>query len=202
MHKRIFLTGPAGCGKSRLIREALGGRLAMVGGFMTGPVHGPDGYAKGYALRPAAACAGVEGLACPVFLDAGVWPPVRDNEVFRVYGTRLLREALWYPCAVLDELGGFELLIPQFRAALEELLGSGLPLLGTVKTAEDAEAWRQLFGLGERFTQHAAQFRAMLSADENTLILDLSCCSEADARRALGDWADAFIGNPPGGLAK
>ena len=37
MEKKIFLIGPAGCGKSRLIREVLGEKLASAGGFVTEP---------------------------------------------------------------------------------------------------------------------------------------------------------------------
>ena len=192
MEKRLFLTGPAGCGKSRLLREALGGRLAGAGGFMTGPLIGPEGYALGYLLQPTAAAAGLEGFDCPLFLDASVWPPQRDNEVFRSTGVQLLKEAVWYPYAVVDELGGYELLIPQFRAALEELLRSGVPLLGALKTPEEAELWRQLFGLGERFTLHAEQFRRSLGSDGDTRILDLSVLSEEETRRALSDWVAAY----------
>lgn len=192
MEKRIFLTGPQGSGKSRLIREALGAKLAWAGGFVIGAEAGDSGYAEGYALRPAAAAGGVEGLPSRRFLECRAWPPVRDNEVFRVFGAELLREAALYPFAVLDEIGGFETLIPQFREALEALLQSGLPLIGALKTPEEAEQWRQLYGLGERFTEHTERLRNNLYRDPDTRILDLREIAEPEALAILRAWTETY----------
>ena len=192
MEKRIFLTGADPKTRSRLIREALGEKLAWAGGFVIAAEANVRGYADGYALRPAAAAAGVEGLPSRRFLDCRSWPPERDNEVFRSFGTELLREAALYPFTVLAEIGGFETLIPQFREALEALLQSGLPIIGALKTAEEAEGWRQLFGLGERMTQQTDRLRAGLASDPDTRILDLNEVSEAEAHALLRAWAAAY----------
>ena len=193
MEKRIILTGPAGSGKSRLIREALGPRLAEAGGFVTQAELSADGFAEGYALVPTAAAAGVEGLERRRFLDCRAWPPRQDNEVFRFYGVQLLREAAYYPFAVLDELGGTETLIPQFREALYELLQSDLPLLAALKTPEDTERWRQVYGLGERLTAHTDALRRALADDPDTLVLDLGQLSEAEVRPLLRRWAEEHL---------
>ena len=192
MEKRLFLTGAEAEIRSRLIREALQEKLAWAGGFVIAAEAGERGYAEGYALRPAAAAAGVEGLPSRRFLDCRSWPPQRDNEVFRVFGTELLQEATLYPFAVLDEIGGFETLIPQFREALETLLQSTLPQIGALKTAEEADAWRQLFGLGERMTQQTDRLRAILAADPDTRILDLREIPESEALATLRAWAAAY----------
>ena len=185
MEKRLFLTGGDAQTRLRLIVRALDGRLAGAGGF----VMEADG--TGCVLRPAAALAGVEGLPGQRFLDYSVWPPARDNEVFRNLGVQLLREAAWYPCAVLVELGGFETLIPQFREALDELLESGTPLLAAWKTPEEAENWRQLFGLGERFTERTQALRLALTGREDTRIVDLDRLPSDEAEALLRAWADA-----------
>ena len=189
MQRHLFLTGPAGAGKSTQIREALGPKLAEAGGFMTGPADG----SLCFELRPAAAFAGVEGLECARFLDASVWPPVKDNEAFRGLGVRLLQEAVWYPYAVVDEIGGFELLIPQFRGALEELLSSDLPLIGALKTCGEAAMLGQAFGLGERYGQYTARLHEALRADPDTLILPLDETEDEAVRRAVRDWAGQYV---------
>ena len=58
MEKRIFLTGAEAETRSRLIREALGEKLAEAGGFVLRAEPGQDGFAEGYALCPAAAAGG------------------------------------------------------------------------------------------------------------------------------------------------
>lgn len=184
MEHRLFLTGADAQTRRRLIVAALGGKLAGAGGFVM--LEEPEGC----ALCPAAAAAGVAGLECPRFLDFRAWPPIRDNEVLRSCGAQLLREAAFYPYAVLCELGGFETLIPQFTDALAALLASDVPLLGAVKPAEEAEQWRQLFGLGERFSARAAALRRALAAEGR--LLDLDAASEEDALAALRAWAAEY----------
>ena len=114
MKRHLFLSGPAFCGKSRLIRERLGTRLQAAGGFCTELSASEDG-GFGCRLMPAAMAGGAEGYEKELFLDLRFSPPSHDSEVFRQTGVRLLEEAVWYPFAVLDEIGGFELIIPQFR---------------------------------------------------------------------------------------
>ena len=57
MQRHLFLTGPMGSGKSRLLRSALGSRLCEAGGFITECLYGAEGDLTGLALSPAAAAA-------------------------------------------------------------------------------------------------------------------------------------------------
>ena len=91
------------------------------------------------APLPAAAAGGAEGFEALPYLDLRVVPPLHDNEVFRSEGVRLLQEGAWYPFSVLDAIGGFELLIPQFRAALAEVLNAEQPFVGVLLARKEAE---------------------------------------------------------------
>ena len=133
MQKKLFLCGPSGCGKTTMIRAALGQKLAEAGGFVTERRVDGDGRVLGFDLLPAAAAAGIEGFTPLRFLDYTAESPRRDNEVFRDEAVRLLQEAEYYPFAVLDEIGGFELVIPQFRAQLASFLSSPVPCVGVLK---------------------------------------------------------------------
>ena len=192
MQKRLFLCGPSGCGKTTMIRNALGAALAEAGGFVTERAIGADGKLLGFDLLPAAAAAGIEGFTPLRFLDYTTEPPTRDNEVFRGEAVRLLQEAEYYPFAVLDEIGGFELVIPQFRAQLATFLSSPVPCVGVIKAPAGVEELQARFGLGEKYPALARRLREALENDPDTLVLDLSDSGDEQALRALRDWVEAF----------
>ncbi|MCR5090657.1 MAG: nucleoside-triphosphatase [Oscillospiraceae bacterium] len=171
MKRKIFLSGPAFSGKSGMIREVLGSRLKIAGGFCTELSQAADGGLQGCSLLPAAMAGGEAGFHSELFLDLRRTPPGHDNEVFRVKAVRLLEEAAWYPFAVLDEIGGLDLAIPQFRVALTGLLGTDLPVLGVLKSREETAQLRELFGLGERFLGYYDELYERLRRDPDTEIL-------------------------------
>ncbi len=191
MKPKLFLCGPGFCGKSRLIRELLGERLRMAGGFCTELSRDEAGELLGCSLFPAAAAGGVAGFPKELFLDLRTFPPQHDSEVFRQTGTRLLEEAGWYPFAVLDELGGIDLIIPQFRTALAALLDSPLPILGVLKTRGDSETLRKTLGPGERFTAFYDLLYTRLSEDPETELItvtgDVDACAEP-----IRSWAACY----------
>lgn len=174
MEKHLYLVGPRGCGKSALLTRMLGPSLAAAGGFVIEELHGSYGELTGFALSPAAAAAGVAGFNPEPFLDCTRFPPHSDNDVFRHTGARLLEEAALYPYALLDEIGGYELLIPPFREALFKLLRSSLPILGALRTEEEADALRQALGLGDKWRGYASELRTLLENDPHCRVIDLS----------------------------
>ena len=193
MRKKLFLCGPSGCGKTTMIRNALGGKLAEAGGFVTERAVGADGRLLGFDLLPAAAAAGVEGYTPLRFLDYTSEPPVRDNEIFRVEAVRLLQEAEYYPFAVLDEIGGFELVIPQFRAALAAFLSSSVPCIGVLKASAGVEELQERFGLCEKYPALARRLREALDRDPDSLVLETSGRGDGRAERAVREWVESFV---------
>lgn len=69
-----------------------------------------------------------------------------DQEIFDVLGTFYLTTAIGRPLALLDEIGGSELLSDPFRAALEQLLDSGTPCLGVFKLEKNARRMQRAYG--------------------------------------------------------
>ena len=192
MQKHLFLIGPTGSGKTSLIQHALGDKMCSAGGLVTRQALAGDGAMLGYDLLPPAAVAGIEGLEAQrylYFLDQG---PKTDNEVYRNYGVRLLNEAAYYPFAVLDEIGGFELIIPQFRQALEDLLNADVPILGALKTREEAELFRQYLGIGDRFTLHCERLHQALADDGDTLVLEMTGPDDTAAAAAVNAWVEQY----------
>lgn len=193
MQRHIFLTGPTGVGKSKLLRECLGPILCQAGGFITNAEYGAYRELVGFSLSPAASAGGVEGCSSECFLDCSRFPPHTNNEVYRSTGVRLLQEAVWYPYAVLDEFGGFELIIPQFRSALFELLRSSQPVVGVLKTREESSAMRRALGLGAKTDAYDSELRKFLEQDENSLVLPLSDSENIHVRNLLKTWVREYL---------
>ena len=193
MERHLFLIGPSGSGKSSLLREVLGEKLALSGGYVTEAVYGNYGELNGFSLSPAAAAANISGFEAEMFLDCRRFPPRADTEVFRRTGVRLLSEAAWYPYVVLDEFGGFELIIPQFRDALMDILYSEIPVIGALRTQEEAEALREALGLGQKYHTYAQQLRNYIQHDKNTRLLDLSTLSRDDVRKSVQTWVGQHL---------
>lgn len=193
MKKHLFLCGPAGCGKSRLLREELGPALAMAGGYVTECARDEAGKVIGVDLFPSAAAAGIDGFEALRFLDMSSVPPKRDNEVFRGPAAQLLQEAEYYPFSVIDEFGGFEMVIPQYRQQLAEFLSSEQPCIGVLKSTEEAEKAREQFGLGEKYTMLIQNLHQVLAQDSDTVLLKTGGYGDETTRRIVRQWVKEFV---------
>ena len=117
MKRHLFLTGSIGCGKSTAITVALGEKITQCGGFLTRRYRDP--YLHFTLESP-------DGNVKSTFLDFASGKPEVDLAVFS-------KNYLRGETLVLDEIGGIELLDPEFASALEAVLSSGIPILGVLK---------------------------------------------------------------------
>ena len=106
---------------------------------------------------------------------------------------QLLQEAEYYPFSVIDEFGGFEMVIPQYRQQLAAFLSSDQPCVGVLKTTEEAQKARDLFGLGEKYTMLIQNLHQVLAQDSDTVLLKTSGCGDETARRILRQWIKEFV---------
>jgi len=192
MKKHLFLTGLSGCGKSTMIRKALGEKLGYAGGFVTERVRSAEGTLLGYDLFPAAAAAGVQGFEGLRFLDYSSSPPRSDNEIFRNDAVRLLNEAQLYPFILLDEFGGYELIIPQFREALLDVLNCDVPCIGVLKGAPNAMQLKKRLGLGERYPAYRDALEDALRRDSDTMVLEVRSWDDSRALDAVAQWCSKY----------
>ena len=168
--RRLFFTGPIGCGKSTAISRALGSKVLRCGGFLTR--RRQEGSGKYFSLeRP-------DGTAGEIFLDVSGSSPTVKPEVFSGFGLSLLGG----DAVVLDEIGGIELLSPEFSGALYRLLESDVPIIGVLKSAESAKKMVKALGMYEEFLPAAERLRAFLLSDEDTLLYQ---CGQYDENALL-----------------
>lgn len=176
MKRRLFLTGPIGCGKSTAIRRALGDRLRQTGGFLTRrhlepclrfTLESPDGEYR------------------RTFLDFSKGKPAVDLSVFSDI-------CLTGKVLLLDEIGGIELLNPEFAAALDAALNRDVPILGVVKGEGPAGALIESLGLDEEYIRAASRLRQKLQSDPGTLVYQ---CGQYDERALLlaRQWVEEYL---------
>ena len=159
MKRRLFLTGPIGYGKSTAIAQALGERITQYGGFLTRRHREPHLH---FTLESP------DGQHSETFLDFSDGKPRLNMDAFSQSGVSLLRGDI----LVLDEIGGIELLCPEFSAALEQLLRQEIPVIGVLKGGAPAGALVEALGLSKEYTHAAARLRNLLQSDENTLLYE------------------------------
>jgi len=178
MKRRLFLTGPIGCGKSTAITQALGERTQQCGGFLTRRHREP--YLHFTLESP-------DGQHSETFLDFSDRKPRLNLDVFSRLGVPLLGGDI----LVLDEIGGIDLLCPEFSAALEQVLQTDIPVIGVMKGNGPAGALVEALGLSEEYTHAAARLRSLLQGDENTLLYE---CRQFDeqALRSADQWVKEY----------
>ena len=159
MKRRLFLTGPIGCGKSTAITQALGDKSTRCGGFLTRRHREPHLH---FTLESP------DGQYSETFLDFSDGKPRLNMDVFSQSGVSLLRGDI----LVLDEIGGIELLCPEFAAALEQVLRADIPVIGVLKGIGPAGALVEALGLSEAYIRAADRLRSQLRDDENTLLYE------------------------------
>lgn len=169
MKRRLFLTGPIGCGKSTAIAQALGETVSQCGGFLTRRHREPWLH---FTLESP------DGAICETFLDFPDGKPRLNMDVFSGVGVSLLRGHI----LVLDEIGGIELLCPEFGVALEQLLQTEIPVIGVLKGEGPAGALIERLGLSDVYVREADRLRNRLRNDENTLLYE---CGQFDEQALL-----------------
>lgn len=181
MKRRLFLTGPIGCGKSTAIAQGLGDRRGALGGFVTlreGPAHRPERF----WLEPTGA------RERAVFLDLTGEKPRIDLSAFSGLGVRSLQNGP----LLLDEIGGIELLCPEFLEALEKALTGDTPVLGVIKAPWASLALARCLELTEEYLAAADRLRRLLEQDDRT---EIYTCGTFDPQaRALAElWARKYL---------
>ena len=173
MKRRLLLTGPIGCGKSTLIINALGSAIRDAGGFLT--------------LRVIE-----DGRVRERFLSFGEAGSIRDERPFAVTAPALLRLAQEKRFALIDEIGGFELLCPDFYEALTAFLFSGKPCVGVLKALPGAEELTRRVKLPPEYMDAARELRELLENDPDTLLLETTGRYDTNAEGALRHWVEEY----------
>ncbi len=188
MHKRLFLIGPDRSGKSDMIRRALGNHMSRAGGFRTR--REPDGENGPGSFWLTAADGSGQREQFLEFVDGKA---VTHLDVFSQMGTRLLRQAENRSFAVLDELGGVELLDDGFLRALLELLRGDTPCIGVMKDEGPGSKIMGMMGLNLRGQIARRALYEHLHRDKDTLVLRTSGRDDDEVMAILEQWVAEYV---------
>ena len=187
MKPRLFLTGPSGCGKSTLIGRELGGLARHAGGFHTCRERDENGKVLGFEIFSADGY----GPRDRFLVLAGEEPRI-DLEVFDRVGLGYLRQAQERSFAVLDEIGGVELLNNAFMAELARYLRSGHPCSGGLKGAGPAGKLVEMMGLTGRYELARRALYEHLRSDPDTCLVEMSGWDDESALSAVREWVAQY----------
>ena len=129
----LFLTGASNVGKSTLIYEVARAAKLNLKGFFARELQ-QAGANLGFELC-AASQLQVPQPVDPVhiFIDRRVQPAHINPQVFAEFGVALLQDCQPKDVVLLDEIGGIELLVPEFMQALQALFLKDLTIIGVFK---------------------------------------------------------------------
>ena len=187
MKPRLFLTGPSGCGKSTMIRRELGELVHRAGGFNTVRERDENGTIRGFEIMSA------DGYGPrDRFLDLTQEQPRIDLEIFSGVGVDYLHRAGERSFAVLDEIGGVELLDEAFVDALARYLRGSQPCIGVMKGAGPAGKLVEMMGLTLRYELARRALYELLRNDPDTLLLETTGRDDPTALEAVRAWVAQY----------
>ena len=187
MKRRLFLTGPSGCGKSDMIRRELGARIHQAGGFVTIRDRDENGTVRGFEILSA------DGYGPrDRFLDLTGPEPRVDLGVFSGVGVDYLHRAGERSFAILDEIGGVELLDEAFMDELARYLRGSQPCIGVMKGAGNAGKLVELMGLTLRYELARRALYEFLCNEPDTQVLEVAGAEDPAALAAVREWVEEY----------
>ena len=187
MKPRLFILGPSGCGKSTAIRLELGDRFRRAGGFTTCRDRDENGKVSSFVMQSA------DGYGPrDRFLDLKAEPPRIDLELFDRVGVDYLRRAGERPFAVLDELGGVELLNESFMDELGRYFSGTHPCIGTMRSGGPAGKLVEMMGLTVRYELARRALYEHLRTAPDTRLLETNGRDDETALNAVREWVAQY----------
>ena len=138
MGKSLFLTGDSGEGKTTLLFQCLKPYRSFVSGFYSQRLIDKNQNTVGFRLASAKEewkpKAFYEEPLTNVFLRRENGNTLTFPEVFLTTGSKLLKNHENEKLILMDEIGGVELLIPEFMEAIHQCFNGPTPCIGVVKS--------------------------------------------------------------------
>lgn len=184
----LFIEGPIRTGKSSLIRTCLKPYIQSVGGFSCQRMLSDTGTIVGYRLAPPSdlrVTVRFQSHLDNIFMFHKEHGTEKKLEVFEDAGVSYLNDIGNKKLLLLDEIGGFELLSPEFCRVLCQRLHESIPCIGVLKL-ESAVKSQKVKALNR-------QLRQDLQENENVTLLKFNCNSQdVQLQTVITDWLSSL----------
>ena len=172
-----------------MIHRELGKLAHRAGGFVTIRERDENGAIRGFEIMSA------DGYGPrDRFLDLTGENPWIDLEVFSGVGVDYLRRARERRFAVLDEIGGVELLNDRFMDELARYFRGAHPCIGVMKGAGAAGKLVEMMGLTVRSELARRAMYEHLQNDPHTCLVEMTGPDDENALKAVRDWVAEYAG--------
>lgn len=163
-YKCLFLEGDMQIGKSTTILKNLKAMISpdFIGGFMCQRLV-ESNQTKAFCLtdfnKVEATIVEYRPDISNIFLEnaSGKW--VRNDDVFNNIGIEMLKNLSSKKIIVLDEIGGFELLVGNFRQNLYEVLLSDILIIGVLKSNKNKSIMKNAVEVDDNYITLYQQLR-------------------------------------------
>lgn len=138
--RHLFLEGAVQEGKSTLIRRLIQPFLDQTGGFSSQRLLDGGGETVGFRIVPVSEALELTREYQPdltgIFLAFQNGKAEKAPEIFLKTALQYLNDSGGAKLILLDEIGGMELGVPEFREALYRVLSGPVPCIGVLKLEE------------------------------------------------------------------
>ena len=146
MGKFLLLTGESGEGKTTLLFECLRSWHCQMGGFYSQRLIREDGTTMGFRMVPAKedwipAVPYNKGMT-NVFIEWTEQGFHKNLDFFQTTGMDILRSSAESRLLLLDEIGGVELLVPEFMKEILDCINGPVPCIGVLKSRRNLESMK------------------------------------------------------------
>ncbi|MEG0829435.1 MAG: nucleoside-triphosphatase [Anaerovoracaceae bacterium] len=172
----LFLEGPVQSGKSTLLRKYLAPYIDQIGGFSCQRLVDTKGLAVAYRLiltNQLELTKPYDPNLSNIFLRHNLDSSEKDLSIFKNIGIPLIENSMDKKAILLDEIGGIELLQPDFKKALYRVLKKETPCIGVLKLNEKTKYMAQNGGLPSETIRLNSQLRYDLIHEFDAKIVDI-----------------------------
>ena len=195
MSRHLFIKGYSQIGKSTLLLDCIRDYKKDCGGFLSQRLLDKEGVTMGFRLISIEEASSTSCRYNPtlpnIFLEKTANGWIKNEDVFRTYGVELLKKSKDKTLIIMDEIGGMEIYVPEFKAAVYELLDSNKSCIGILKSQRNYKAMGKEIGSNSDIDNLREQLALDMVNKFNVEIFDYSIEKKSEGIEKMQEFIKA-----------